>query len=167
MLLSSLLRSVIQAFPYPMIFDSCASDLQAELDEVIKKNIQPEQATNFAQNPTTYSYVYLRIQPFTSPLVLPKQDASAESASTQSTLQFILYLSDPGHNITHSTVTQAIPVKWLDLWDEYDWVEDSVVEAIRVGVEVLGQEYIVSRMGWDQKKAPVDAEKTPVKEESS
>lgn len=150
-----------------MIFDSCAFDLQAELDEVIKKNIQPEQATNFAQNPTTYSYVYLRIQPFTSPLVLPKQDASAESASTQSTLQFILYLSDPGHNITHSTVTQAIPVKWLDLWDEYDWVEDSVVEAIRVGVEVLGQEYIVSRMGWDQKKAPVDAEKTPVKEESS
>ena len=47
---------------------------------------------------------------------------------------------------------------------EYEWVEDLVVEAIRVGVEVIGQEYIVSRMGWDQKKADdtkVEAEPAP------
>jgi hypothetical protein len=47
------------------------------------------------------------------------------------------------------TVTQIIPGKWLNLWDEYEWVEDLCVEALRVGVEVLGQEYIVARMGWD------------------
>jgi len=35
-------------------------------------------------------------------------------------------------------------------------VEDLAVEALRVGVEVLGQEYISGRMGW-----------TPDKEESS
>ena len=46
----------------------------------------------------------------------------------------------------------------MDLWDEYEWVEDLVVEALRVGVEVIGQEYIVSRMGWDQKKAAPPAE---------
>lgn len=67
------------------------------------------------------------------------------------TLQFVLYLSDPSHQIVHSTITQAVPGKWLELWDEYDWVEDLVVEAIRLGVEVLGQEYVVSRMGWDKK----------------
>lgn len=53
----------------------------------------------------------------------------------------------------HSTVTQAVPGDWLDIWDEYDWVEDLVVEALRVGIEVVGQEYIVARMGWGKKGA--------------
>ena len=66
----------------------------------------------------------------------------------QTSLQFLLYLSDPSHQLNHSTVTQAVPGRWLEFWDEYEWVEDLVVEAIRVGVEVIGQEYIVSRMGW-------------------
>lgn len=48
----------------------------------------------------------------------------------------------------HTTVTQAIAEQWLAVWDEYDWVEDLVAEALRVGVEVLGQEYVVARMGW-------------------
>lgn len=126
---------------------------------MIKRNVQPQPSTNSAQNPTTHSYVYLRIQPFTTTLATPNRTDEAEAASQQS-LQFLLYLSDPAHQITHSTVTQAVPSKWLDLWEEYEWVEDLVVEAIRVGVEVIGQEYIVSRMGWDQKKteeAPLEA----------
>lgn len=61
----------------------------------------------------------------------------------------------------HTTVTQAVPADWLEIWDDYDWVEDLVVEALRVGVEVIGQEYIVSRMGWGKKgkgkeRAPSD-----------
>ncbi|PSR71269.1 hypothetical protein PHLCEN_2v12783 [Hermanssonia centrifuga] len=132
---------------------------QANLDEIIKRNVQPPPTASSAQNPTTYSYVYLRIQPFTTTLVLPEQTAAVDNKPTEQTnLQFILYLSDPAHQITHSTITQAVPGKWLDLWDEYDWVEDLVVEAIRVGVEVVGQEYIVSRMGWDQKKSKDDTE---------
>lgn len=131
--------------------DAAIKLAQAELDEVIKRNAQPAPTTNSAQNPTTYSYVYLRIQPFTTSLSLPSR-SGADAENTSQTLQFVLYLSDPGHQVVHSTVTQAIPYKWLDLWDQYEWVEDSVVEAIRVGVEVIGQEYIVSRMGWDRKK---------------
>jgi len=38
------------------------------------------------------------------------------------------------------------------MWDKYDWVEDLVAEALRVGVEVVGQEYVVARMGWGQEK---------------
>ena len=93
----------------------------------------------------------MRIQPFTTSLTIPNR-AGEEGATSQSTLQFLLYLSDPTHQISHSSVTQNVPGKWLELWDDYEWVEDLVVEAIRVGVEVVGQEYIVSRMGWDQKK---------------
>lgn len=126
---------------------------------MIKRNVLPPPTNNAAQNPTTYSYVYMRIQPFMTSLTTPSRGGEEEVA-TQSTLQFLLYLSDPAHQITHSSVTQSVPGKWLELWDEYEWVEDLVVEAIRVGVEVVGQEYIVSRMGWDQKKTediPTDA----------
>ena len=31
-------------------------------------------------------------------------------------------------------------------------MEDLVAESLRVGVEVLGQEYVVSRMGWGKKE---------------
>jgi len=129
---------------------------QANLDEIIKRNVQPEPTASSAQNPTTYSYVYLRLQPFVTLLNIPQAPTTPEGSSgSQSTMQFLLYLSDPSHQISHSTVTQAVPTKWLEYWDEYDWVEDLVVESIRVGVEVIGQEYIVSRMGWDKKQQEV------------
>lgn len=117
-----------------------------------KHNVRSAPATNSVQNPTTYSNVYLRVQPFRTSQLPSSQMGPDTDSLPQPTLQFVLYLSDPAHQVVHSTVTQAIPDKWLDLWDEYEWVEDLVVEAIRVGVEVIGQEYIVSRMGWDQKK---------------
>ena len=134
----------------------------------MKRNVEPPQTTtNSAQNPTTYSYVYLRIQPFLTRLPLPRQPPPADPstpspAPTAETdylqLQFLVFLTDPTHQITQSTVTQAVPGKWLELWDDYDWIEDLVVEAIRVGVEVIGQEYIVSRMGWDKKKVKEEVE---------
>jgi len=54
-------------------------------------------------------------------------------------LQFVVHLFDPEHQLVHTTITQAIPGKWLELWDDYDWVEDLVAEALRVGVEVIGK----------------------------
>jgi hypothetical protein len=88
---------------------------------------------------------------------LPQQaatpsEATSTPAPTQSNLQFIIHLSDPSHQLVHTTVTQAVPGDWLEIWDEYDFVEDLVVEALRVGVEVVGQEYIVARMGWGKGK---------------
>jgi hypothetical protein len=53
------------------------------------------------------------------------------------------------------TVTQAIPNHWLNVWDQYDWVEDRVAEVLQLGVEVIGQEYIVGRMGWVRETAAV------------
>lgn len=92
-----------------------------------------------------------------TPFTLPEQTASASEsspkpASTQTNLQFILHLSDPAHQLVHTTITQAVPGQWLELWDQYDWVEDLVAEALRVGVEVIGQEYVVARMGWGIKE---------------
>ncbi len=113
------------------------------MEEIIKTNAPPDpQSPSSIQNPTTTSYVYLRIQPFTS-ATTPEPD-SAESMR----LQFILCLSDPAHKLSYMTVTQAIPDHWLNVWDQYDWVEDRVAEVLQLGVEVIGQEYIVERMGW-------------------
>ena len=118
------------------------------MEDVIKQNPQPPAAdTSTTQNPTTYSYVYLRIQPFLSSNTL-------QAEKSYQSLQFLLYLSDPSHQLLHSTVTQGIPGRWLDLWDTYPWVEDLAVEALRVGVEVIGQEYISGRMGWVPDKGP-------------
>jgi hypothetical protein len=128
------------------------------LADVVKRNPKPEATEpSAAQNPTTYSYVYLRIQPFYITLPQPASASGSESKPSTS-LQFLLYLSDPAHNLSHSTVTQIIPGKWLGLWDEYEWVEDLCVEALRVGVEVLGQEYIAARMGWGKSEKETPAE---------
>lgn len=145
---------------------SLTTNLQASIDEVIKRNERPQQPQPVsAQNPTTHSYVYIRIQPYMTTFPLPQPSVNngitlPAAPTEQTSLQFLLYLSDPSHQLNHSTVTQAVPGRWLEFWDEYEWVEDLVVEAIRVGVEVIGQEYIVSRMGWSNptEKGPHSAE---------
>lgn len=126
--------------------------IQADIEELVKNNTKPTSPKpSSTQTPTTYSHVYLRIQPFfitrTHPVSSSTQPTTETSATAQH-LQFLIYLSDPVHQLTHTTISQAVPGKWLDIWDEYEWVEDLVAEALRVGVEVVGQEYVVARMGW-------------------
>jgi Family of unknown function (DUF5427) len=88
------------------------------------------------------------VQPFfaTYAHILSSSEATTESSTQQ--LQFLIYLADPEHQLINTTVTQAVPGKWLTMWNAYEWVEDLVAEALRVGVEVVGQEYVVARMGW-------------------
>ncbi|THH16828.1 hypothetical protein EW146_g3875 [Bondarzewia mesenterica] len=133
-------------------FEPALKLAQANLEELIKNNKAPAPAEpTSVQNPTSHSYVYLRIQPFTTHFNLPEP-----SSTTSSHLQFIIHLSDPAHQLVHTTITQAVPDGWMDLWNDYDWVEDLVAEALRVGVEVVGQEYIVARMGWTKKGETAD-----------
>lgn len=52
-----------------------------------------------------------------------------------------------------------MPYSWIRLWDLDDeegnkkkngeWIEDMLVEGLRVAVEMIGQEYVCSRMSWD------------------
>lgn len=129
----------------------------ANIEESKKRNVQ---ATDIkepsTEAPVTHSYIYLRVQPFKTSYSIPISLADGPKPRTESTLRFLLYLSDPGHELVHSTVTQSIPENWLPLWDKYDWVEDTVVEAIRHGIEVLGQDYIARRMSWIAGEAGTD-----------
>lgn len=137
----------------------------ADLEELIKSETlqakvskaQNPDEDKKSTNPTTYSSVFLRIQPFlSSPIPAPRLPNADEEEPTTSAippqqLQFVLHLVDPKHNIAHTTITQTVPAVWLEIWDDYEWVEDLVVDVLRVGVEIIGEEYLVSRMGWGKK----------------
>jgi len=129
-------------------YDTALKLSQVNIDDMILKNAQAELPARNPNLATTYSYVYLRVQPFLSSF---KASSAPGSTEAQEHLQFLIYFHDPAHQLVHSTVTQAVPGKWIGLWDQYDWVEDLVAEALRVGVEVVGQEYVVARMGWGDK----------------
>jgi len=159
-------------------YDAAVKLSQANLDELIKIKdaVLKAKTPSSLQSPTSYSYVYLRVQPFLSSYSVPassalaaSEDSAPSEQSKQQHLQFLIYLSDPEHNLIHTTITQAVPGAWLGIWDDYEWVEDLVAEALRVGVEVVGQEYVVSRMGWgglNKEAAAKDGEKRDETQES-
>ncbi|KAF8528069.1 maintenance of telomere capping protein 1 [Hysterangium stoloniferum] len=142
-------------------FDAAYKLAQANVAEMIKHNAQkPPVKQSTATNPTTYSPVFLRIQPYHTCISLPLVPDSTASPSSEppTHLQFLLYLSSPSHSLTHTTITQVVPSHWIEAFEREDaagkgeeensWVEDVLVNVIKVGVEVIGQEYIAARMGW-------------------
>lgn len=152
-------------------YDEAIKLAEAEIAEMVKVRASQETAETkepkspTLQNPTTYSTIYIRVQPFFSPEIsakvpgLPAPEASAPPPAPkaeQRQLQFLLYLVDPSHELAHATVTQGVSAGWIGIWDAHDWVEATVVEVLRVGVEVLGQHYVADRMGW-AKRAELEA----------
>ena len=124
---------------------------QVNIEDVIKRNLKATETVKNPNIPTTHSDVYLRIQPYSSAYSQPPSHPEV-SSGIQQQLQFLIYFFDPVHKLVHTTVTQTVPMEWLPLWDEYDWVEDLIADTLRVGVEVIGQEYVVARMGWGSKE---------------
>ncbi|KAG9094588.1 hypothetical protein FRC06_010669 [Ceratobasidium sp. 370] len=152
-------------------YDEALKLAEAEMAELVKINASHAPAAPKSptlQNPTTYSTVYIRVQPFFSPAIhtkipaLPDAEPAdstvplAEPRAEQQQLQFMLYLVDPSHQLAYATVTQGVSAGWLGLWDAHDWVENTVVEVLRVGVEVVGQHYVADRMGY-AKRAEIEA----------
>jgi len=126
---------------------------QANIDQLVKSNEKshpqivdkPTSPDSSAMTtPTTYSRVYLRIQPFFTTLPISDIPASMD----QQQLSFLVYLCDPEHQLIRTTMAQSVPRQWLGVLNDYEWVEELIAEVLRVGVEVIGQEYIVARMGW-------------------
>ncbi|KAG9126420.1 hypothetical protein FRC07_003524 [Ceratobasidium sp. 392] len=152
-------------------YDEALKLAEAEIAELVKVGASHAPAAPKSptlQNPTTYSTVYIRVQPFFSPAIHTKipvipdaepaepAEPPAEPRAEQQQLQFLLYLVDPSHQLAHATLTQGVSAGWLGLWDAHDWVENTVVEVLRVGVEVVGQHYVADRMGY-AKRAEIEA----------
>ncbi|CAE6527374.1 unnamed protein product [Rhizoctonia solani] len=150
-------------------YDEAIKLAEAEITEMVKvRAAQPdttEPKSPTLQNPTTYSTIYIRVQPFFSPELPTKlpnlpgteaPEAPPTPKAEQQQLQFLLYLVDPVHELAHATVTQGVSAGWLGMWEAHEWVEDTVVEVLRIGVEVLGQHYVADRMGY-AKRAELEA----------
>ncbi|KAG9314572.1 maintenance of telomere capping protein 1 [Chiua virens] len=73
---------------------------------------------------------------------VPKRESSTDNPVIYSSV----YL-----RVQPFTRSYSLPQASAKIWDQYDWVEDLVAESLRLAVEVLGQDYLACRMGWDKK----------------
>lgn len=120
--------------------------------------------------PVTVCPVYMRIQPVIAamPFATTSTSSTTPSTTTPSSsneqpqtgatmtttrtsddlhLYFVMILRDPTNELVHKTLSQSMPSKWLDIpFEENEWVEDIMVDVIRRGVEIIGEEYIKGRM---------------------
>lgn len=89
-----------------------------------------------AESPITTIPIYLYLQP----VLIPSPYASSSSDKLDH-LTFLISLSDPAHSLERTTISQAVPADWLTVeYDRSDWVEERLVDVLRVGVEVVVQE---------------------------
>lgn len=118
------------------------------------------------QNPTRKSNIFLALQPtIHGPL-----DGSSEE---EHVVSFAIHLHDPENSLDFSTLSQALPLQWLEWldaappavesggWalpeaiqdiidagglDPREWVVEWVEEAVGLAVGVVAQKYVAKRM---------------------
>lgn len=135
-------------------------------------------------NPVRTSDIFLAVQAISHPaertLFQPSHHDSTpsrvvEEEPVDELITFAIYLADPVHSITFSTITQAVPaiwLRWLDaarpvtgdedemsLPDEIreilesggvdprEWVAEWVEEQLTLGTGIVAQRYVARRMG--------------------
>ncbi|KNZ47609.1 hypothetical protein VP01_628g6 [Puccinia sorghi] len=145
--------------------------------------------------PITHCPVYVRIQPIISRLpvfgptpstttrgskatmleVAQQQGQQGVTVDMEGHLFFLVLLRDVKNSLDHTTLTQSIPATWLEIpFEENEWVEDIMVDVIRRGIEIIGQQYVNGRIsgrsvrntsaeddGHHQQAAPSSASSAP------
>jgi hypothetical protein len=127
------------------------------------------------ENPTRKSNIFLAIQP----TIHTANDliafiTGASSTDDEKVVSFAIHIHDPEHNISFSTLSQALPLQWLEWldapapagtqpgdWalpyaikeiidaggvDPREWVVEWVEEAVGLSVGVVAQKYVAKRM---------------------
>ncbi|KAI9273079.1 hypothetical protein BDA99DRAFT_283695 [Phascolomyces articulosus] len=109
---------------------------KANLEHLVKTHYkEPEARTEYSPQlgavPVINCPVFLAIQPI----------------SMEDQVVFVLLLVDPTHQLNFKTYSQSMPLTWLDIpFEENEWVEDKMVEAIRLSVTTVAQDYVYTRM---------------------
>jgi hypothetical protein len=113
------------------------------ISEKIKEQDQQELLRDI---PTTTCPVFMAIQPTkANPYSLPTN--SETSTDSEQYLFYVIVLTDPTHKLTFKTVSQALPVSWLDIpHEDNEWVELKMVSTIKLAVKTIAQEYVWRRM---------------------
>ncbi|KAG0151644.1 hypothetical protein CROQUDRAFT_651081 [Cronartium quercuum f. sp. fusiforme G11] len=137
----------------------------ANLEQIIKRKSKSIETDDVSESgasskgpPITHCPVFVRIQPVISTLPglslsqpallddLPAQRAGI-NVTEEKHLFFLILLRDVNNSLDHATLTQSMPAAWLDIpFEENEWVEEIMVEVIRRGTEVIGQQYVNGRL---------------------
>lgn len=103
----------------------------------------------------------MSIQPTkANPYILPTLSSSTPSTDNASEkfLFFVIVLTDPTHNLTFETYSQALPISWLDVkYEENEWVEDKMVASINLAVQTIAQDYVWHRMNYSSNQPIINS----------
>ncbi|KAF0488453.1 maintenance of telomere capping protein 1 [Gigaspora margarita] len=122
---------------------------KANIEQVIKKHYKPPQIDNENIKDTEQQSicpVFMAIQP-TKANPYSLQNQSDTVSDPDQYLFYVIVLTDPTHNLTFKTFSQALPVGWLDIpYEENEWVEAKMVSVIKLAVQSIAQDYVLHRM---------------------
>ncbi|KAK4512478.1 uncharacterized protein ATC70_003179 [Mucor velutinosus] len=134
---------------------------KANIDHLIKQHFVPDEKkqgeTYNPQSgavPVIHCPVFMAIQPVKMTMA-PIDEEDTE----QHQLGFIILMVDPTHHLKFKTYSQSLPLSWLDIpYEENEWVEDKMVDIIRMSVTSIAQDYVWTRMsGNATAAAPAEA----------
>ncbi|CAO3638866.1 unnamed protein product [Mucor fragilis] len=122
---------------------------KANIDHLIKQHFVPDEKkpgeTYNPQSgavPVIHCPVFMAIQPVKMTMA-PIDEEDTE----QHQLGFIILMVDPTHHLKFKTYSQSLPLSWLDIpYEENEWVEDKMVDIIRMSVTSIAQDYVWTRM---------------------
>nr|CAG8492265.1 7013_t:CDS:2 [Entrophospora candida] len=128
---------------------------KANIEQTIKKHYDPislekerlkTKESQQRETPSITCPVFMSIQPTkANPYVIPTLSSSTPSTDnvSENFLFFVIVLTDPTHNLTFETYSQALPISWLDVkYEENEWVEDKMVASIKLAVQTIAQDYV-------------------------
>ncbi|KAL9554833.1 hypothetical protein MBANPS3_002634 [Mucor bainieri] len=123
---------------------------KANIDHLIKQHFVPDEKNKQGETynpqsgavPVIHCPVFMAIQPVKMTMA-PIDEEDTE----QHQLGFIILMVDPTHHLKFKTYSQSLPLSWLDIpYEENEWVEDKMVDIIRMSVTSIAQDYVWTRM---------------------
>ncbi|KAG0283120.1 hypothetical protein BGZ96_012517 [Linnemannia gamsii] len=130
---------------------------KANIEHLIKTHYDAEKHQSGAdRNPVTLASncpVFMAIQPCRVPRHGYTKPASSEEKTLEKDMfiSYVIVLQDPTHKLEFESCSQSLPAHWLLIpYEENEWVEDRMVDCIRLAVGVIAQDYVWTRMKGDE-----------------
>lgn len=130
---------------------------KANIEHLIKTHYDAEKhQSGAARNPVTLASncpVFMAIQPCRVPRHGYAKPASSEEKTLEKDMfiSYVIVLQDPTHKLEFESCSQSVPAHWLLIpYEENEWVEDRMVDCIRLAVGVIAQDYVWTRMKGDE-----------------
>ncbi|KAG0364349.1 maintenance of telomere capping protein 1 [Gamsiella multidivaricata] len=131
---------------------------KANIEHLVKTHYDAEKHTAEAKNPNTNAStcpVFMAIQPCRVPRhgynATASESTSVKAMEKDTFISFVLVLHDPTHKLEFESCSQSMPAQWLLIpYEENEWVEDRMVDCIRLAVGVIAQDYVWTRMKGDE-----------------